>query len=433
MSDSKSFELKPQTSWSKEDWLAYMESVHPAEIEMGLGRVRQVAEKMDLVRPAEAVILVGGTNGKGTTTALLKNLLACQGKSSGLYNSPHIHQYNERVNVCIDGESRLISDDELIASFQAVEKGRGDIALTNFEFGTLSALWQIKQWQVDVAILEIGLGGRLDACNIVDPDLSIVTSVGLDHQDWLGDTLDLIGAEKAGIARAGKPLICGQMDVSQGFINTAQAIGSDTFYQGKDFSVSRDAAGVVCYEDSELNLEFPEYHVPYWNIASAIAGLKQLGILPNPDEIPGIVANTRVAGRLSHQLVSFNGKSLNLVMDVAHNPQAAGYIAAQLRGQCQNCVLAMLNDKDPLGVVAEFDYIDHWHLAGIKGFRGQSGEALLQRLPSELQARAVVSESVADALEQSCQSLQDGDTLLVIGSFLTVSEASHWVAGRARD
>lgn len=417
----------------KEQWLAYLESVHPAEIEMGLRRVAEVADRLDLRRPASQVILVGGTNGKGTTTALLRNLLAAQGKTSGLYNSPHIHEYNERVSLCADGQTRLISDAELIASFEAIEKGRGDIPLTYFEFGTLAAIWQIKQWQPDVAILEIGLGGRLDACNIVEPDLSIVTSVGLDHQDWLGDTLDLIGAEKAAIGRAGKPLICGQLNVSQGFIDTAQSIGSNTCYQGKDFSASRDATGIVHYQDAELSLEFSDYHVPYWNIASAIAGLKQLGMLPALDIIPSVIADTRVAGRLSHHQVCFEGKNLNLVLDVAHNPQAAGYIAGQLRGQCNHCVLAMLNDKDPVGVVAEFEYIDHWCLAGIDGFRGQSGEALKQKLPSQLQESAIVAGSVSDALEQSCQSLQDGDTLLVIGSFLTVSAAQDWVAANAHN
>lgn len=428
MSESKPFESKPQASWNKDDWLCYMEAVHPAEIEMGLGRVRQVAEKMDLIRPAETVVLVGGTNGKGTTSALLKNLLACQGKSSGLYNSPHIHQYNERVNVCLNGESRLITDEELIASFQAVEQGRGDIPLTYFEFGTLSALWQIRHWQVDVAIMEIGLGGRLDACNIVDPDLSIVTSVGLDHQDWLGDTLDLIGAEKAGIGRKGKPLVCGQLNVSQGFVDATNNIGANTLYQGEHFSIALDSAGAACYHDDDIKLEFTEYHIPYWNIASAIAGLKQLAVLPAPQLIVDTVANTRVEGRLSRQSLTLDSKTINIVLDVAHNPQAAGYIASQTEEQCQHCVLAMLADKDPQGVVNELGFIRHWSVAGLDGFRGQTAAQLLARLPQSMHADCVPYGSVADALQQSCQSMRDGDTLLVIGSFLTVSEAEDWLA-----
>ena len=426
MPDLKSFELKPQASWNKDDWLSYMESVHPAEIEMGLGRVRQVAAQMDLVRPAKTVILVGGTNGKGTTTALLKNLLAQQGKSSGLYNSPHIHQYNERVNVCLDGESRLISDEELIASFQAIEAGRGDIPLTYFEFGTLSALWQIKQWQVDVAIMEIGLGGRLDACNIVEPDLSIVTSVGLDHQDWLGDTLDLIGAEKAGIGRKNKPLVCGQLNVSQGFIDAAESIGADISYQGKDFSIQKTDSGLV-FENKVLSLTFDQYHIPYWNIASAIQGLSLLGELPAAEEIKNTVDTTQVEGRLSCQKINFHGKQLKVVLDVGHNPQAATYVAEQVKDSCEHCVLAMLSDKNPAGVVESLPFINHWALAGIEGFRGQTAAELKDKLPKACSSEAELFETVAQALQSQCKAAGDGETILVLGSFLTINEAKIWL------
>ena len=211
---------------------------------MGLGRVTQVAEALDLFKPAPIVIVVGGTNGKGTTTALLAQLLAQKGLSTACYNSPHIHQYNERIN-CRDaqGNARLTSDEELCEAFAAIEQGRGDIPLTYFEFGTLAALWQIKQWQVDVALLEVGLGGRLDAVNIVDTDLAIVTSVGLDHQDWLGDTLDLIGMEKAGIGRKNKPLICGQPEVSQGFLEHSQRIGAQVIRIDEHYTIKPCAAG----------------------------------------------------------------------------------------------------------------------------------------------------------------------------------------------
>jgi dihydrofolate synthase/folylpolyglutamate synthase len=411
---------------TKDQWLAYIESTHPADIEMGLGRVTKVALALDLLKPAPVVIVVGGTNGKGTTTALLGQLLAQKGLTSAGYNSPHIHQYNERINRRDSVTSaRLSSDDELCMAFTAIEEGRGDIPLTYFEFGTLAALWQIKQWQVDVALLEVGLGGRLDAVNIVDTDLAIVSSVGLDHQDWLGDTLDLIGMEKAGIARQGKPLICGQPSAPQGFIDAANSLQANTLYQGIDFSISAHGHNWLMVQGDET-IELPHGHIPYYNIASSIAGLRALNLLPDETGIKQAVSDTRVAGRLTSYPCEYNGQKVTFILDVAHNAQAAGFLAQQV-SDCTVAVLAMLADKDAVAVVEALPQITCWQLASLQGYRGQQSEALGSRiLASYSDAVLHYNDSVESAM-MAC--LQAGHhEVLVIGSFLTVAAAEQALA-----
>lgn len=415
---------------SKDEWLSYLESTHPADIEMGLGRVTKVALALDLFKPAPITIVIGGTNGKGTTTALLAQLLAEKGLSSACYNSPHIHQYNERINRReANGQARLSTDEELCIAFSAVEEGRGDIPLTYFEFGTLAALWQIKQWQVDVALLEVGLGGRLDAVNIVDTDLAIVTSVGLDHQDWLGDTLDLIGYEKAGIGRKNKPLICGQPNVAKGFLDHAQKIGVKLTRIDQDYNIQATAAGWVLKLTPKgiaaQTLLLPKGHIPFYNIASAIAGLAAINLLPDLAGIERAIEKTRVAGRLTHYSCDYQGKGINFILDVAHNPQAAAFLASQLTHCCHG-ILALLLDKDPLGIVTALPAIKYWHLAGLSGYRGQSAEQLNDRLSPTL-AESVASKhvDVKQAIDHCLTDVRDGESILVMGSFLTVAAAEQ--------
>lgn len=428
---------------TKEQWLAHLESVHPADIEMGLGRVTHVAQRLDLFKPAPVVIVVGGTNGKGTTTALLGQLLAENGLTSACYNSPHIHEYNERINRRDSITSmRLSTDSELCEAFAAIETGRGDIPLTYFEFGTLAALWQIKQWQVNVAILEVGLGGRLDAVNIVDTDLAIVTSVGLDHQDWLGDTLDLIGMEKAGIARTNKPLICGQPDAPQGFIDAATQLQAKTFYQGVDFSISPATHSPSMgwqWSKGDHTIELPKGHIPFYNIASAIAGLDTIGLLPDVQGVQAAVERTQVPGRLTHFSCEFNGMPVTFVLDVAHNAQAADFLSNQIQ-HCDAAILAMLADKDPAAVVKSLVHIENWYLASLQGYRGQTSLSLLQNIRQSgadeigavrlnMTCHDTVKQAMISCLKDVCSKKPCdsamGYNILIIGSFLTVSAAER--------
>lgn len=425
---------------TKDQWLTHLESTHPANIEMGLGRVTKVAQQLGLFKPAPVVIVVGGTNGKGTTTALVGQLLAEKGLTSACYNSPHIHEYNERINRRDSVTSmRLSSDNELCEAFSAIESGRGDIPLTYFEFGTLAALWQIKQWQVDVAILEVGLGGRLDAVNIVETDLAIVTSVGLDHQDWLGDTLDLIGMEKAGIARADKPLICGQLNAPKGFVDAAIQLQAKTFYQGVNFSITPLAQSPDTgweWVKGDQTIILPKGNIPFYNIASAIAGLDEIGLLPRVEGIQAAVNRTKVPGRLTHFPCEFNGKSVTFILDVAHNAQAAAFLSDQVQ-DCSVAILAMLADKDPEAVVTALPHIESWHLASLQGYRGQTSHSLFDRIGQtspkvSMMCHETVKLAMISGLEDVCSKepaeSSGGHKILIIGSFLTVSAAEQALA-----
>ena len=425
---------------TKAQWLQYIEATHPSEIELGLGRVSVVADRLNIRRPAPVVILVGGTNGKGTTTGLLASLLSAQGLSCGLYNSPHIHEYNERVSLVSSLGHQHISDDALCASFLAIENARDEISLTYFEYGTLAALYQIQRWQVDVALLEVGLGGRLDATNIVDPDLSIVTSIGLDHQDWLGNTLDLIGAEKAGIARNNKPFICGQESAPSGLRHVANEVGSKESYQNEDFSLVA-SKGLWRFNNGRHQVELDAMNIPHWNVSTVLQALSIMERFPTDAAevaaLKDVISNFNVPGRLQRVTSNYKGFQLEAVLDVAHNPQAAEYVASQIEGNCTVGVLAMLADKDPVAVVKSLTGIREWHLAGLKGDRGLTASELLHRLTeNDLQDISFkVHDDIASACDAAMESLclmsknsqEDGASIqqfLVLGSFYTV-DAAH--------
>ena len=406
------------------DWLAYIEQQHPSAIAMGLERVREVAARLQIEAPATHVIVVGGTNGKGSTVAFIEAIGRAAGWKVGTYTSPHLLRYNERVR--IDGVEA--SDAQLVAAFAAVEAARGDTALTYFEFGTLAALWLLQQSALELAVLEIGLGGRLDAVNIIDADVAVITTVDIDHTDWLGEDREAIGAEKAGIIRGWKPVVLGEIDPPSSVLRRAYQLGANAIRAGSDYFHEPIDAQHWRWRDVAQTLELPmpalQAPVQLANAAAAIAALQAL-----PVEVPATawaqgVAAAQLPGRL--QRVARDG--VELMLDVGHNPQAARALAQAL-GKATPAgttvaLYAALADKDVRGVVeALTGCVDQWALAGLEGARGQSAEALRARLQGTAAAQAACHGDVAGALHAVLAEAQPGDRVLVFGSFHTVADA----------
>ncbi|MEB1530647.1 bifunctional tetrahydrofolate synthase/dihydrofolate synthase [Xanthomonas sp. WHRI 7945] len=411
------------------EWLAYIEQQHPQDIAMGLERVRAVAGRMRLTRPAKKVITVGGTNGKGSTVAFVEAIARAGGWAVGSYTSPHLLRYNERVR--IGGEEA--GDAQLVAGFEAVEAARGDTPLTYFEYGTLAALWLFEQADLDLAVLEVGLGGRLDAVNLVDADVAVITTVDIDHTDWLGADREAIGAEKAGIARPWKPLVLGEIDPPSSVLRRAYAIGANAIRAGSDFFHEPIDAEQWRWRDvgTTLELPSPQLRAPVQraNAATAIAALRALRkALPRTAYAEGVAA-AQLRGRLQ----PFVRDGVEVLVDVGHNPQAARELAAALQAQPRagstRAVFAALADKDAAGVVqALAGQVAAWYLAGLPGARGQSGAQLQARLAgTDAAAAATVADSVAQALQQALAQAQPGDRVLVFGSFRTAADALHWL------
>ncbi|CAN4280129.1 bifunctional tetrahydrofolate synthase/dihydrofolate synthase [Pseudoxanthomonas sp. LjRoot125] len=407
-------------------WLAYIEQQHPTSIDMGLERVRDVAARLALGKPATRVITVGGTNGKGSTVAFIEAIARAAGWKVGAYTSPHLLRYNERVRINgVDAD-----DASLVEAFEAVEAARGDTSLTYFEFGTLAALWLFERASLDLAVLEVGLGGRLDAVNIVDPDVAVITTVDIDHTDWLGNDREAIGAEKAGIARAWTPLVLGEVDSPSSVLRHAYAIGANALRLGSDFFHEPIDSQRWRWREvgAELMLPVPALSAPAQraNAASAIAALRALPGDTLPDEaFAKGVANAALPGRLQH--VSHDG--VDVVLDVGHNPQAARELAAWLQTHPipgrTHAVFAALADKDVASVVASFAGLPlQWYLAGLDaGPRAQSADQLATRLVETAAAEANRHPRVVDALQAASAAARPGDRVLVFGSFHTVAEA----------
>ena len=424
-----------------EDWLSYLESLHPrgqAGIELGLERIRQVKGVLGQTQHCP-VITVGGTNGKGSTCAYLENIVARAGYRVGCYTSPHLFAYNERVRI----NGQPASDAALCNAFSRVESARrqaGDIRLTYFEFGTLAAWEVFAAAGVEAIILEVGLGGRLDAVNVYEPDISIVTTVALDHTDWLGPDRESIGFEKAGIYRAGKPAFCADPQPPQSLLQHAAKIGADLRLIGRDFGFER-AQGEGnenrlqwrwwCRSKGRIikrSLAYPGLRGPtqLFNASVALAALEALADkLPVTMQAirPGLI-ETELAGRF--QVVP--GKPA-IVLDVGHNPQAIRVLADNLASMGffdrTHAVLGMLNDKDIEGALLPLKgKVDFWHVATLEGVRGTTAEtlaAIIQR--AQLGGEIVCHSSPAVAMQVAKGRAAESDRIAVFGSFYTVAGA----------
>jgi len=415
-----------------EAWLALLERRHPRAIELGLERCGAVYRDLGSPRPAKQVFTVAGTNGKGSTVAYLAAMSGGLGRRYGTYTSPHIFRFNERISVM--GEA--VPDDCLVRAFEQVEAARNDVSLTYFEFTTLAGLLILQQAHLDCAVLEVGLGGRLDAVNLVDADCAVITPIGLDHQDFLGPDLNSIAAEKAGIIRPGVPVVCTQMYPPVPILRQAESLQAPLYRRGIDYDLVEYPG--LGDELLQFSLGGRSMAVPRPamvgehqrdNLAAALAAFALLHPADcfESNKILDAIRSVRVPGRL--QKVA---SSPEILLDVGHNELAAEVVADFL--ECSGkkgvtCVLAMLVDKHAEEVAVELGRVcKRWLCASTPGARGQSGESLAQRLKTVLPDAEIIAFAQLDAALQEAVASQKGDeTILVFGSFMTAAAAADWV------
>ena len=431
----------PDAASSLQDWLAYLESIHARAIDLGLERVREVAGRMNLDLDC-AKIVVAGTNGKGSTCAMLEAMLLAAGYRVGLYTSPHLIDFNERARV----NGQVASDAALVEQFVAVEAARGEVSLTYFEFTTLAVLRLFAGAGLDAVVLEVGLGGRLDVVNIVDADCAIVTSVDLDHMDWLGDTREKIGLEKAHVYRPGKPAICSDPRPPQSLLDHAAQIGADLWLFGRDFNYSGDrqqwAYGGRGQRRNALAYPALRGANQLLNAAGALAALEALrDRLPVPQQS---VRQGLLQAALPGRFQILPGQPA-VILDVAHNPHAAAVLAQNLDSMgfhpYTHAVFGMLADKDVEGVVEKLgERVDNWHCVSLPGPRGVQAQELAARVEQTLrrrhpqgapQATVSVHADAAGALAAARGQAGENDRIVVFGSFLTVAAVLKALGRRA--
>ena len=412
------------------DWLAMLETRHSeTQINMGLDRVQAVKARMQLAFTCP-VIMVAGTNGKGSTCAMLESVLLRAGYKVGLYIKPHFLDFNERARV----QGELASDEQLVASFNAVEAVRGDTPLTYFEFTTLAILHLLSQANLDVAILEVGLGGRLDAVNVIDADVAIVTSVDIDHTDYLGDTREAIGFEKAGIFRTGKAAICSDPVPPQSLIDHATAIGADLWLMGRDFNYSGDKQqwNYGGREQRRNSLAYPSLRGAnqILNATAVLAALEVLRLkLPvGAQEVRTGLVTVELPGRFQ----VLPGRP-SVILDVAHNPHAAAALNQNLGNMGFHpytyAVFGSMHDKDIDGVLAAMsEHVDHWCLAGLPSPRAATASELAAKVQIMLEDKPDSSEHTVSIFDDPAQAFAnamsragENDRIVVFGSFLTVA------------
>lgn len=425
--------VPPTADSSLDDWLRWQECLHSSEIELGLERVRAVARRMRTGRPAPVVVTVAGTNGKGSTVALLESVYCAAGYRVGSYTSPHLLRYNERVRI----DREPVADAALCQSFANVESARAreGMPLTYFEFGSLAAFDLLRESSLDIAILEVGLGGRLDAVNIIDADVAVITAIDLDHTQWLGTTREAIAREKAGVLRSGQTAICTDAEPPATIAECAQECGAKLLQLGRDFFYRRTDPEADGHWGWRMQGDWQRWRWPrlmgkhqLQNASGVLAVVEVLSArLPVAEaQLAKGLANIRLEGRFETQML--NG--VELVFDVAHNPQAARCLSSMLAERpIQGRTLAVfgvLADKE-IGAMAESlqQAVDEWFLAGLAGPRGKS----LAEMESEFSRFASEAfsgfEQVSDALTAALKAAGKGDRVVVCGSFITVGDAKQ--------
>lgn len=421
------------------DWLERIQALHPTEIELGLQRVRDVAGRLGLTRPAPIVITVAGTNGKGSTVAMLAAIVHAAGYRVGTYTSPHIHRYNERISIL----QEPASDAAICASFAKIEQQRREISLTYFEFSTLAGLMLLEEAALDVAILEVGLGGRLDAVNMIDPDLAIISSIGVDHQDWLGGTRELIAIEKAGILRANAPFICGDIDPPASLLALAKDIDAPSRFQGVDYGYRETPQGWTWWRRDAQGEQTSEEALPLpgldlLNAATVLEALQHLPLTISRSALEQGLAHPKIEGR--YQRIIDQRSGLALRVDVAHNAHAGLMLAQKLRSERDSkhpqgkvrVLLAMMSDKDHLEFYAALEsVVDFWYIAAFDEPRCLAAEKLYELLEREGAAVCGPFATIASAFARIREEATPADVILGTGSFVTVAELMRLVAQEA--
>ncbi|MDH5387618.1 MAG: bifunctional tetrahydrofolate synthase/dihydrofolate synthase [Gammaproteobacteria bacterium] len=423
-------------------WLDWQATLHPVEINLGLERIVDVLQRMGLANQfACPLIMVAGTNGKGSTVSLLESMATAAGLNVACYTSPHITHYNERIR--INGEN--IDDDSLCQSFQRIDQARAEIALTYFEFGTLAAIDLCMRAKADLVIMEIGLGGRLDAVNVMEPDVSIITSIAIDHTDWLGDNREDIAREKAGIMRAGKPAICGETDAPDSLLEVAEQKSAEFFQIGQQYTIEHSSCNNWSLQSpfgGMKDLPYPVLQGDFQigNAATAIVALQALAakLTISDEHIKQGLLNAQLHGRFE----KLHDQPL-VIADVAHNPHAVSSLVAQLRTQAikgsSRVVIAMLADKPVDEVIALLlPVTDYWYSAGLEAeSRGLSAQAMADKIKHALNKNESLAQTSTDvklcpeltvtaAIAAAMRDADPEDEIIILGSFYTVAAATHY-------
>lgn len=421
--------IVPTSSSSLNQWLSYLEQLHSKEIDLGLERIKQVAERLDTEWDGIKIV-VGGTNGKGSTCAMLESIYLAAGYRVGLYTSPHLIRFNERIRL----NGRQATDEQIVGQLSRIEEARGDISLSYFEYTTLAALLLFKDSETEVAIFEVGLGGRLDAVNMIDADCSIITSIAIDHVSYLGDSREQIAWEKAHIYRADKPAICADPEPPQSLLDYAAEIGADLQLFGRDFNFSGDQVQWTFSGKNQRRnaLGYPSLRGANQliNAAAALAAIEALKMsvpVPNQSIREGLL-QVDLPGRF--QILPGQPTT---VLDVAHNPHAAAVLQHNLHAMSYfpytTAVLGMLNDKDVDEVIKGLaKSVDYWYCATLSGERGLSGQELADKIntliPKDKDGlpKVEVFDSPRLAYIKATERSQLEDRIVVFGSFLTVAD-----------
>lgn len=417
------------------DWLGWLEKSHPTEIDLGLERIRQVAERLQLLNHPTKTLTVAGTNGKGSCVTACAALLQAAHYSVGVYTSPHLLHYAERIQI----NGKPVSDYDICTAFEKIAEASAEISLTYFEYGTLAALEIFKQHQVDYRVLEVGLGGRLDATNIIDADVGIITSIALDHQDWLGDTRELIGREKAGVLREGKIFICADENPPQSVIDAASDLKTQHYFLGRDFSSQvinndwywqgKNGRG------NPISLPvIPAPHLPLPSMAAALQAIYLLDIELPHSVIKSTFSELTLAGRF--QKIIFQKREF--ILDVAHNPAATQYFAHRLSAEPCNgkthAIVGMMADKDRIASVANLiSLIDSWHLLDLAHIARAATVEVLRADLAALQIQTQSSGTIGVLMSQLLSTSAEGDRIVVFGSFHTVAAALSYLKSGLHD